>query len=69
MTTKQWAELQRQADVLEKEKQRKENLKDIPEISDEEIEKAAKEKFLSTLKIILFSEGAKWYREQLKQRK
>jgi hypothetical protein len=42
------------------------------EISDEEIEKAAKEyiiKFNLDVQFYTFIDGAKWYREQLKQRK
>jgi hypothetical protein len=40
------------------------------EITDEEIEKAARDlKDGWTYKPIFFAEGAKWYREQLKQRK
>jgi hypothetical protein len=39
------------------------------EISDEEIEKAAYNFCNLSMTLVAFIEGAKWYREQLKQRK
>ena len=99
MTTKQWAEYQRQADVIEQEQKRKENMtavewlwqithdreidkfdweqalemeKQQMEISDEEIETLRLEHFkengIWSENSEWFIKGAKWYREQLKQK-
>jgi hypothetical protein len=82
MTSKQYNEYQRQADVIEKDKKFKEK-QEIPqqEISDEEIEKLAIEIYAESKKLFYsnhfsfhdlqnhFIKGMKCYREQLKIKK
>jgi hypothetical protein len=64
MTPAQWNEYERQAQVIERHKKWKEQQKQA-EISDEEIEKEASK--IHGVGYYAFSEGAKWYREQLKK--
>jgi hypothetical protein len=68
MTPAQWNEYERQAQVIERHQKWKEQQKQA-EISDEEIEKAAKQCRFEDLDISIgsFELGAKWYREQLKK--
>ena len=68
MTPAQWNEYERQAQVIERHQKWKEQQKQA-EISDEEIEKAAKQCRFEDLDISVgsFELGAKWYREQLKK--
>ena len=68
MTPAQWNEYERQAQVIERHKKWKEQ-QNKSEISDEEIEKAAKQCRFEDLDISIgsFELGAKWYREQLKK--
>jgi len=70
MTPAQYNEYQRQADVIEEEKKR---LAELPqqEISDEEIEKAARDYDNAVIygpPLLHFEQGAVWYREQLKSK-
>jgi hypothetical protein len=82
MTPAQWNEYERQAQVIERHQKWKEQQKQLIteimeedakdglyEISDEEIEKAAKKCRFEDLDISVgsFELGAKWYREQLKK--
>jgi hypothetical protein len=64
MTPAQWNEYERQAQVIERHQKWKEQQKQA-EISDEEIEKEASK--IHGVGYYAFSEGAKWYREQLKK--
>ena len=68
MTPAQWNEYERQAQVIERHQKWKEQ-QNKAEISDEEIEKAAKQCRFEDLDISVgsFELGAKWYREQLKK--
>jgi len=70
MTPKQFNEYQRQAEVLDGSNGINNQVPDVRkmvEISDEEIEKAAKF-YKWKINQTFFEEGAKWYREQLKSR-
>ena len=74
MTPAQYNEYERQAQVIERHEKWKEQ-QNKAEISDEEIESASVLKYggdnfaqqrANIDKILAFEEGAKWYREQLK---
>jgi hypothetical protein len=64
MTPAQYNEYERQAQVIERNQKWKEQQKQA-EISDEEIDKEASK--IHGVGYYAFSEGAKWYREQLKK--